>query len=89
MRESASEASGVGPFADAASSRDRPKPTTRDSEIGRGDQDMSNGDITLRVDRDKREPEDNGRGVGSPTKMQKTSSDTIGHGAADKLGEAP
>ena len=69
MREAASEASGAGPSAGAASSRDPPRSATQGLEMGRGDQDMSNGDITPRVDRDKREPEDNGRGVGSPTQM--------------------
>lgn len=61
LREAASEASGAGPSAGAAPSRDPPKSATRDLEMGRGDQDMSNCDITPRVDRDKREPEDNGR----------------------------
>ena len=50
---------------------------------------MSSEDITPSVDREKREPEDNGRGVGSPSKMQKISSVAVGHGAAHKLGEVP
>ena len=50
---------------------------------------MRGGEVTPRADRGKGEHEDNGRGVGSPTKMQKVSSVVIGHGAADEVGEAP
>ena len=76
-RRDSSEASGAGPSVGTASSREPPGPAPQDLEMGRGDQGMSNSDITPRADRDKRAPEDNGSGAGSPTKMQKISSVTI------------
>ena len=60
-RRDFSEATGAGPSAGDAASRDPPNPAPQNLEMGDGDQDMQGGDVTPRADRDKREPEVNGR----------------------------